>query len=276
MRFLDTIRGQQENGEVHLAPHLLRTAGWSPGRLQVATRWGPGPPAIANAPRSIWWWTVGWSAAGVVLAAPEWVPTRWTREDGVVEYAGFACFLIGSVLAFVAAFRSRPARRRVVGAAALGVVLLFAAGEEISWGQRLFDIDTPQALVDGNRQDELNLHNVDGLQQKAVIAQLAVAGAGVWLACFGRQPWARSGLPFFAGYLAYRCGRAVSAVAGWGPAGRNAEVAEVVLALGLLAVALRLAMDRRGAPEQARRDSRPVARGAGTTSAWTTSRRSGS
>jgi hypothetical protein len=83
-------------------------------------------------------------------------------------------------------------------------------------------------------------------------------------------------LPFFAGYLAYRCGRAASAAVGWGPAGRNAEVAEVVLALGLLAVAARLAMDRRQDEEPARRDARPVARAAGTTAAWTTSRRSGS
>jgi hypothetical protein len=174
---------------------------------------------------------------------PEWTPRAWTHEDGVVEYAGFACFFLGSVLAFVAAFRSRPDRRRLVGAAVLAAVLLFAAGEEISWGQRLFDLDTPEALVDGNRQDELNLHNVDGVQQKAVVAQLAIAAAGVALARFVDRPWARVGLPFFAAYLAYRGGRAVAAVAGWGEAGGNAEVAEVLLAIGLFVLAARLAMD---------------------------------
>jgi hypothetical protein len=182
-----------------------------------------------------------WCGVGLALAAPEWVPGAWTREDGPVEYAGFACFLGGSVLAFLAASRSRSARWWVVGAAALGIVLLVAAGEEISWGQRLFAIETPSVLVDGNRQDELNLHNVDGLQDKAVIAQLTVAALGVALACAAKRPWARAALPFFVSYLAYRAARGVAAVAGWGAAGRHAEVAELVLAIGLLVLAAGLA-----------------------------------
>ena len=186
-----------------------------------------------------------WCGLGVALAAPEWVPGTWTCEDGPVEYAGFACFLAGSALAFLAAARSRSARWWVLGAAALGLMLLVAAGEEISWGQRLVEFDTPSALVDGNRQDELNLHNVDGLQDKAVIAQVLVAGAGVWLARAAKLAWAQAALPFFMGYLAYRAARGVAAVAGWGVAGRNAEVSELVLALGLLVLAAQLAADRR-------------------------------
>jgi hypothetical protein len=146
----------------------------------------------------------------------------------------------------------------VVGASVLATVLLFAAGEEVSWGQRLFDLETPQVLVDGNRQDELNLHNVDGLQQKAVLAQLAVAAAGVALARFVDRPWARVGLAFFAAYLAYRCGRAFAAVAGWDVAGRNAEVAELVLAIGLLLLAARLAMDRPSPPSVPTTHARPA------------------
>ncbi len=42
----------------------------------------------------------------------------------------------------------------------MSAVFLFAAGEEISWGQRIFEIDTPDALVDANRQQETNLHNL--------------------------------------------------------------------------------------------------------------------
>jgi hypothetical protein len=44
----------------------------------------------------------------------------------------------------------------------LGVALLFffGAGEEISWGQRIFGFKTPQALAQVNKQDELNLHNL--------------------------------------------------------------------------------------------------------------------
>ena len=193
----------------------------------------------------LWWMTAAVCALGVALAGPEWMPRGWTREDGPVEYAGFAAFLGASVLAFVAASRIRRAHRPAFAAAVLGAVLVVAAGEEISWGQRLFGTETPAVLVDGNRQDELNLHNIDGLQQKAIIAQLAVAGAGVMVAWFVRRPWARSGLPFFAGYLAYRAARGVAVVAGWGPSGRNAEAAELVLALGLLALTAQLAADVR-------------------------------
>jgi hypothetical protein len=203
--------------------------------------------AVGLAASGAWWWTAMWCCIGVALAGPEWVPSAWTREDGPVEYTGFACFLVGSVLAFLAASRSRPARRWVVGCAVLGVVMFVAAGEEISWGQRLLEVETPELLVDESRQDELNLHNIDGLQQKAVFAQLAVAGAGLLVARFVSRPWARVGLPFFAAYLAYRCARGIAAVAGWGPANRNAEVAELGLAVGLLVLVARLVTDLRGA-----------------------------
>jgi hypothetical protein len=204
-----------------------------------------GTPTTSAPRRTLWWVTTIVCAVGVALAVPEWVPRGWTREDGPVEYAGFACFLGASALAFVAASRTRRAHRPALAAAALGAVLLVAAGEEISWGQRLFGVETPAVLVDGNRQDELNLHNIDGLQQKAIIGQLAIAGAGVLLPWFVPRPWARSGLSFFAGYLAYRGARGVAVVVGWGPAGRNTEAAELVLALGVLALTAQLAADLR-------------------------------
>ena len=42
----------------------------------------------------------------------------------------------------------------------VALLALFGAGEEISWGQRLFDIETPAALKERNAQEELNLHNL--------------------------------------------------------------------------------------------------------------------
>jgi hypothetical protein len=189
--------------------------------------------------------TVAVCAVGIALAAPEWVPEPWTREDGPIEYATFACFVVSSGLAFATSARLRGSRRWALAAAALGLLLFVAAGEEISWGQRWFGLETPEVLVDGNRQDELNLHNVDGLQDKAVLAQLGIAGAGVLLALRSSRSWARAGLPCFAGYLAYRAGRGAGALVGWGAADRNSEAAELVLAFGLLALTVALVMDRR-------------------------------
>ena len=193
----------------------------------------------------VWWATVICCVVGAALAGPEWLPLGWTREDGPVEWIGFTSLLTASILAFVAAWHQRPAHHPAMAASVLGAVLLFGAGEEISWGQRIFEVDTPEVLVDGNAQDELNLHNLADLQHKAVAGQLAIAGGGVLLALRGRRRWARVGLPFFAGYLMYRVTRGVAAVADWGPAGRNSEAAEVMLGFGLLALTAVLAADAR-------------------------------
>lgn len=42
----------------------------------------------------------------------------------------------------------------------LALLFLFGAGEEISWGQRLFGFQTPEPLSQVNRQEEFNLHNL--------------------------------------------------------------------------------------------------------------------
>jgi len=202
------------------------------GRVSMAATWPVPAWAIAAA-----------CALGIALATPEWLPEALTREDGPVEFASFACFLVASVLAFVAAWRLRPTRPLAVGALAFGMLLFVAAGEEISWGQRLFEIETPAALVDGNRQDELNLHNLEGFQENAILAQLAIAAAGLLLPLVVRRPWAWAGVPFFAGYLAYRAARGMAAVTELGAAGRNAEAAELLLAAGLLVVAVRMARE---------------------------------
>jgi hypothetical protein len=42
----------------------------------------------------------------------------------------------------------------------LTLLCLFGAGEEISWGQRLFALETPDYLKDKNAQGELGIHNL--------------------------------------------------------------------------------------------------------------------
>ena len=39
--------------------------------------------------------------------------------------------------------------------------MIFIAGEEISWGQRIFSFSTPEILTAINDQNEFNLHNVN-------------------------------------------------------------------------------------------------------------------
>ena len=42
-----------------------------------------------------------------------------------------------------------------------GIVLVFAAGEEISWGQRIFNFATPDFLIPLNASNEFNVHNIN-------------------------------------------------------------------------------------------------------------------
>ncbi len=109
------------------------------------------------------------------------------EEDGPVEWLQFFGFLATSVLLAVASWRL--ARRGEIAAAVLlgiGALGMFGiAGEEISWGQRLLGLETPEALVEANHQGELNLHNITSfpMQRLGNYLQLVLGGAGLLL------PW---------------------------------------------------------------------------------------
>ena len=87
-------------------------------------------------------------------------------EDGAVEWLGAIGLFAASVLFFAAFLRTRSGPAGLVKTASLlvlAVAFFFGAGEEISWGQRFFGIDPPEALSEVNTQQELNLHNLDSL-----------------------------------------------------------------------------------------------------------------
>jgi hypothetical protein len=42
----------------------------------------------------------------------------------------------------------------------LAIVFFFGFGEEISWGQRIFNVQTPEMLKQVNYQEEINIHNM--------------------------------------------------------------------------------------------------------------------
>ena len=87
-------------------------------------------------------------------------------EDGFIEMLGAICLLLGAVFAFVALLRLRSNHDagRLKQLAYLGLVLflVLAAGEEISWGQRLLGFETPAPIAKVNAQEETNLHNLAG------------------------------------------------------------------------------------------------------------------
>jgi hypothetical protein len=93
-------------------------------------------------------------------------------EDSLLETFQFLLILAVSLLSgWLSTRLLRGGWRR---AATLYVLLMlgtfFVAGEEISWGQRIFGWRTPEALEAINAQQEISVHNIHGLHQPFIYA----------------------------------------------------------------------------------------------------------
>lgn len=96
------------------------------------------------------------------------------REDGWMENTQAVLLAASSVL-FLAGVRRRGWRNLWFWGYAALFFLNF--GEEISWGQRIFGIRTPADLRRVNVQQELNLHNLIGIDHHArMMGMLVVVG----------------------------------------------------------------------------------------------------
>ena len=85
------------------------------------------------------------------------------REDYWVENLTALWFFLAGVLLFATAASERNPFRICVYVLG-GIAMTFAAGEEISWGQRIFGFSTPDLLMEVNDQQEFNLHNITELK----------------------------------------------------------------------------------------------------------------
>lgn len=92
-------------------------------------------------------------------------------EDRFFEYLGASAFLIAGILFIVSFWISTRAtdqpRFGIVKRLTyllMGLILFLYAAEEISWGQRIFGLQTPKELLELNVQGEINLHNLQVMQ----------------------------------------------------------------------------------------------------------------
>jgi len=87
----------------------------------------------------------------------------WIREDGFVEWLTFVELLIMCVFSFMMSKAFSHSNRESAAERVwfvLGFLFLFGAMEEISWGQRVFGIESPEWFLMHNKQGEINLHNL--------------------------------------------------------------------------------------------------------------------
>jgi len=92
------------------------------------------------------------------------------EEDGIAETISALSDLIVSVIFFVMFLRTKKAHHEIKPNSGLGAwfwylplaaLFFFIAGEEISWGQRIFGWETPPWVEAHNIQDETTIHNLD-------------------------------------------------------------------------------------------------------------------
>ena len=94
-----------------------------------------------------------------LLAADPRTLYALTREDYWVENLTAVWFLLAGILLFVTALVERSFFRRCVYILG-GLAMVFAVGEELSWGQRIFGFATPDFLMGLNEQKEFTVHNI--------------------------------------------------------------------------------------------------------------------
>lgn len=80
---------------------------------------------------------------------------RLTHEDGFFENLGFLFFLFSSI-SFACSYKKHKNWIFII----LAFLFFFAAGEEISWGQRFFHIKS-EVIQHDNVQGEINIHNLE-------------------------------------------------------------------------------------------------------------------
>ena len=87
---------------------------------------------------------------------------NYAQEDGPVEWGTaimlFAIFVLS--LYHLIKFWTTKKLLWKVGTFLFVVLFLFAAGEEISWGQRIFGVESNEFFIENNAQGETNLHNL--------------------------------------------------------------------------------------------------------------------
>jgi len=89
-------------------------------------------------------------------------------EDHYFENVGAISLFLTSFLFFYTfwlTLKSKPrdvfSRIKLLAILGLAVIAFFGAAEEISWGQRILDLQTPETLAQVNVQDEISVHNIE-------------------------------------------------------------------------------------------------------------------
>jgi len=102
----------------------------------------------------------------------------YVEEDGTVEWLTVVGLVAGCIVCasrFIKLFKTRSWWFLTV-TAVLCLLLFMVAGEEISWGQRIFGIKSSSFFIKNNTQHEMNFHNLvlDGVKLNKLIFSIGL------------------------------------------------------------------------------------------------------
>ena len=106
------------------------------------------------------------------------------REDHIIEWMQFFLFFASGILAIIIAIKiGKVSKFMRIVYILLALGLIFVAMEEISWGQRIFNVDAPEVfdgdstipLLGYNVQSEMNLHNFRTIHNLVGTAYVIIA-----------------------------------------------------------------------------------------------------
>lgn len=171
---------------------------------------------------------------------PAWFVDVYVVEDGLIENLTVLALLTASFTALIYRVNYAEGKGRWYKAMMVFVALaaFFVAGEEISWGQRIFDVESPGFFQANNAQQETNIHNmvVGGKKvNKIVFSQMLYGSVGLYLSLFpylysrkqGLKKFVdRHGIPVPQWYQSLSCLILFASIL-LIPHGKNAEILEV-------------------------------------------------
>lgn len=134
-------------------------------RLQL----GPFSAGRPNLDQDRWLlWSVAWFPVlfvALILCVKVFMPSMYRylyREDGIIEWGTALAFLAAAGFAFLLASRLWRDRQSMLALlyAGLAFGMLLAMLEEISWGQRILGLESPEFFTEHSTKDEINIHNL--------------------------------------------------------------------------------------------------------------------
>lgn len=113
-----------------------------------------------------------------------------TQEDHIFEWSQFLFYFFAGLAAFAAFVKLGKNRQDAIvtlGFLAFSLLMFFIAFEEISWGQRILGIETPESIERLNWQNETSLHNLGFIQSRIYYFYMAISAYGAFSYVFVRK-----------------------------------------------------------------------------------------